>query len=112
MVHVTNAPRPLPEILSSMRPGDIITHCLHRSQYGIMGPAQERVLDEVWRAQQTGIIFDCAHGRLHCYFPSIRKAIAHGFLPNETSTPHESQGDPPSSVHPASLRHALWRGAG
>ena len=86
MVHVTNAPRPLPEILSYMRPGDIITHCLHRYRNGIMGPAQERILDEVWRAQQAGIIFDCAHGRMHFYFPLIRKAIAQGFLPDTIAT--------------------------
>ena len=86
MVHVTNAPRPLPEILSSMRPGDIITHCLHRYQYGIMGPTQERILDEVWRARQAGIIFDYAHGRMHFYLPLIRKAITHGFLPDPIAT--------------------------
>jgi dihydroorotase len=36
MVHITDAPLPLPEILAHMKPGDIVTHCLLGRSHGIM----------------------------------------------------------------------------
>ena len=42
MVHITDALLPVPKILEFMKPGDIVTHCLHRYQYGIMGPEKKR----------------------------------------------------------------------
>src|SRR6266849_6518045 len=37
MIHITDSPIPLPEILAEMIPGDIITHCYHGRAHGIMG---------------------------------------------------------------------------
>ncbi len=87
MVHITDTPLPLPEILALMKPGDIITHCFHGRRHGIMGPAKEMILKEVVAAQRHGIIFDCAHGRGgHFSFPLIEKALDQGFLPDTIST--------------------------
>src|SRR5579871_656313 len=87
MVHITDTPLPLPEILACMKPGDIITHCFHGREHGIMGPQKEMVLKEVVEAQRHGIIFDCAHGRGgHFNFPLIEKALDQGFLPDTIST--------------------------
>lgn len=87
MVHITDSPLPLPEILNFMKPGDIVTHCLHGHKYGIMDLAQDSILKEVWDAQKNGIIFDCAHGRSgHFNFPLVRKALDHGFLPDTISS--------------------------
>jgi dihydroorotase len=87
MVHITGTPLPLPEILAWMKPGDIITHCFHGREHGIMGPAKEFVLPDVVEAQRHGIIFDCAHGRGgHFNFALIEKALDHGFLPDTIST--------------------------
>jgi predicted amidohydrolase len=60
-----------------------------------MGSAQERILDKGWRRQQAGIIFGWAHGRMHVYFPSIRKAIAQGFLADTMAT----DLTPPNALH-------------
>ena len=86
MIHITDSPIPLPEILAEMAPGDIITHCYHGRSNGIMGPEKQFVLKEVVEAQRYGIIFDCAHGRNHFSFPMIEKALDQGFLPDTIST--------------------------
>jgi len=87
MIHITDTPLPLPDILACMKPGDIITHCFHGRDHGIMGPAKELILKEVVEAQRHGIIFDCAHGRGgHFNFPLIEKALDQGFLPDTIST--------------------------
>ena len=86
MIHITDSPIPLPEILAEMAPGDIITHCYHGRANGIMGQEKQFVLKEVVEAQRHGIIFDCAHGRNHFSFPMIEKALDQGFLPDTIST--------------------------
>lgn len=87
MIHITDTPLPLPEILAHMKSGDIITHCFHGRDHGIMGPERQLILKEVVEAQRHGIIFDCAHGRGgHFNFPLIEKALDQGFLPDTIST--------------------------
>src|SRR5437764_12670954 len=86
MIHITDSPIPLPDILAEMAPGDIITHCYHGRANGIMGEEKQFVLKEVVEAQRHGIIFDCAHGRNHFSFPMIEKALDQGFLPDTIST--------------------------
>jgi dihydroorotase len=86
MVHITDSPLPLPEMLAHMKPGDIVTHCLHGRSHGIMGPERQLILKEVVEAQRHGVIFDCAHGRSHFNFPLIEKALDQGFLPDTVST--------------------------
>src|SRR5438270_7508324 len=86
MIHITDSPIPLPDILAEMAPGDIVTHCYHGRANGIMGPEKELVLKEVVEAQRHGIIFDCAHGRNHFSFPMIERALDQGFLPDTIST--------------------------
>lgn len=86
MIHITDSPIPLPDILAEMAPGDIITHCYHGRANGIMGQEKQFVLKEVVEAQRHGIIFDCAHGRNHFSFPMIEKALDQGFLPDTIST--------------------------
>src|SRR5947209_501463 len=86
MIHITDSPIPLPEILAEMAPGDIITHCYHGRANGIMGQEKQFLLKDVVEAQRNGIIFDCAHGRNHFSFPMIEKALDQGFLPDTIST--------------------------
>jgi dihydroorotase len=86
MIHITDSPIPLPEILAEMAPGDIVTHCYHGRANGIMGEEKEFLLKEVVEAQRHGIVFDCAHGRNHFSFAMIEKALDQGFLPDTIST--------------------------
>src|SRR5258708_1605888 len=86
MIHITDSPIPLPDILAELAPGDIITHCYHGRANGIMGQEKQFVLKEVVEAQRHGIVFDCAHGRNHFNFKMIEKALDQGFLPDTIST--------------------------
>jgi len=86
MMHITDSPIPLPELIEPMKPGDIVTHCYHGRANGIMGPEKQFVLKEVVEAQRHGIVFDCAHGRNHFSFPMIERALDQGFLPDTIST--------------------------
>ena len=86
MVHITDALLPVPRILEFLKPGDVVTHCFHGFAYGIMGPEKKAILKEVWAAQKEGIIFDCAHGRMHFPFPFVRQALDAGFLPDTIAT--------------------------
>lgn len=86
MMHITDSPVPLPELIAHMKPGDIVTHCYHGRNNGIMGQEKQFVLKEVVEAQRAGMIFDCAHGRNHFNFRMIEKALDQGFLPDTIST--------------------------
>ena len=86
MMHITDSPIPLPELMAPLKRGDIVTHCYHGRNHGIMGQEKQFVLKEVVEAQRAGIIFDCAHGRNHFNFHMIEKALAQGFLPDTIST--------------------------
>jgi dihydroorotase len=86
MMHITDSPIPLPDLIEPMKPGDIVTHCYHGRANGIMGQEKQFVLKEVVEAQRHGIIFDCAHGRNHFNFRMIEKALDQGFLPDTIST--------------------------
>lgn len=86
MMHITDSPVPLPDLIAHMKPGDIVTHCYHGRNHGIMGQEKEFVLKEVVEAQKEGIVFDCAHGRNHFSFRILEKALEQGFLPDTIST--------------------------
>ena len=86
MMHITDSPIPLPELIAEMKAGDIVTHCYHGRANGIMGQEKAFLLKEVVEAQRAGIIFDCAHGRNHFNFRMIEKALDQGFLPDTIST--------------------------
>jgi dihydroorotase len=86
MMHITDSPIPLPDLIEHMKPGDIVTHCYHGRAHGIMGQEKQFLLKEVVEAQRAGIIFDCAHGRNHFSFRMIEKALDQGFLPDTIST--------------------------
>jgi len=86
MMHITDSPVPLPELIAPLKAGDIVTHCYHGRNHGIMGQEKQFVLKEVVDAQRAGVIFDCAHGRNHFNFHMIEKALDQGFLPDTIST--------------------------
>lgn len=86
MMHITDSPVPLPELVAHMKPGDIVTHCYHGRNHGILGQQRQFVLKEIVEAQRAGIVFDCAHGRNHFSFRVLEKALEQGFLPDTIST--------------------------
>jgi len=88
MVHVSNGPPPLEEILAMLRPGDIVTHCFHgkhpQDLFTILRDG--KVLDAVLDAQHRGVIFDVGHGGGSFDWAVVTAAVARGFRPNTISS--------------------------
>jgi dihydroorotase len=85
MVHVTDPPVPLSQILELLGPGDIVSHFFHGRGMGILDE-KKRVSDPVRKARERGFIFDIGHGRNHLNFTVARRALDEGFLPDTISS--------------------------
>jgi dihydroorotase len=85
MVHVGNTPMPLADILEEMRRGDILTHCFHGSENGILDN-QGNILDAVSEAVKKGVNLDVGHGRGSFSFNVAEKALAQGVSPQTISS--------------------------
>ena len=85
-LHATYPLEPMQEILPILGKGDVLCHTLQKmGEYNILD-SNGKVIDEVWDAKERGVIYDCAHGRIHCSFEVFRKAMEQGFLPDMLST--------------------------
>jgi dihydroorotase len=85
MVHPNKSSLSLAAILHEMRPGDILTHCFHGSETGILD-GKGRVRPEVREARSRGILFDVGHGVGSFSFDVAESALAQGFPPGTIST--------------------------
>jgi dihydroorotase len=85
MLHCTNPPVPMAELLALLRPGDVVSHFLHGRGHGILDD-RGQVRKEVRAARERGVVFDVAHGRMHVRFPVARAALAQGFYPDTISS--------------------------
>ena len=75
---------PLAEQLDLLRPGDVFTYCFQDDAESIVSGGH--IVDEVWKAQERGIIFDVGHGKGNSDMGVAAAAIADGFLPDTVST--------------------------
>jgi dihydroorotase len=85
MVHVGDTASPLGEILATMRPGDLLTHCFHGRRHGILD-GKGGVLPEAEEAVRKGILFDVGHGVGSFSFEVARRALAAGMTPGTISS--------------------------
>ncbi|HYL82043.1 MAG TPA: amidohydrolase/deacetylase family metallohydrolase [Candidatus Acidoferrum sp.] len=85
MVHVGDTPSPLGEILSELRPRDILTHCFHGRKHGILDEKGE-VLPEVREAVKRGVVLDVGHGVGSFSFEVARRALKAGLTPGTISS--------------------------
>ncbi|RLP11046.1 amidohydrolase family protein [Propionibacterium australiense] len=84
LVHSTNPPGPLSELLDILRPGDILTH-----MYMNIGPnliENGHVIEAAHQARERGVLFEAADARAHFGFDSAEVAIREGFLPDFIAT--------------------------
>ncbi len=75
---------PLDELLDQLRPGDVVTYCLHGLVDRIARDG--RVLDCVWQARDRGVLFDTGHGMGSFDFDVAETVVKEGFLPDTIST--------------------------
>lgn len=85
MVHVGDTPLPLVTILDELRPGDVLTHCFHGREEGVLDD-KGQVLAAARRAADRGVHFDVGHGRGSFAFAVARRGLAQGFRPGTISS--------------------------
>jgi dihydroorotase len=85
MIHVGDTPMPLTEILDEVRPGDVITHCYHGREEGILD-GRGTVIAGARRAAARGVLFDVGHGKGSFSWEVARRALAQGFRPGTISS--------------------------
>ena len=83
MVHSTNPPVSMKELLSVLRKGDILTHAYHGGTYNVADDNYECVFE----AKNRGVIIDAGMaGHVHTDFKVFEDAIKCGALPDIIST--------------------------
>jgi len=83
MVHCTDSPRPMAEILQTLSPGDILTHAFHGGQ----NHAAEDGFASLKAAQNRGVVIDAGFaGHVHTDFAVLKSAVEQGVVPDIIST--------------------------
>ncbi len=85
MVHVIDMRPGLAWLLPRLRRGDVVTHCFHGNEGGILGE-NGRVLPEAIAARERGVLFDIGHGIGSFAYRVARNAVAQGFAPDTISS--------------------------
>ncbi|MGF6906078.1 amidohydrolase family protein [Fusobacterium sp. PH5-44] len=85
MIHCTNPPGPMKDVVDLMRKGDILTHMYQNIGYTLLDDKM-RVSKEIKDAREKGIIFEAADARAHFSFEVSEKAIKDNFLPDIIAT--------------------------
>lgn len=78
MVHISDAPPEVPQILEFMRPADIITHS-YTGHGTSLCDAKGKLKPGVAEARSRGVIFDLGHGLGSFNFGEARKCLDAGF---------------------------------
>jgi dihydroorotase len=85
MVHVIDMRPALEWLLPYLGPGDVVTHCFHGNEGGILG-ADGRVIPAAVAARGRGVLFDVGHGEGSFAYHVARSALAQGFPPDTISS--------------------------
>ena len=74
------------EVLSRLRPGDIVTHCFTGRGDGILDAASGALRPEARAARTRGVVFDVGHGSGSFRWETALKAFEYTFYPDTIST--------------------------
>ena len=85
MVHIGGTTSRLPDILSMLKKGDIVTHCYRGGDGGILDN-KGRIMGPARRAGERGILFDVGHGVGSFSFDVAEKAMQQDFYPGTISS--------------------------
>jgi dihydroorotase len=85
MVHVIDMRPGLSWLVPQLRRGDIVTHCFHGNDGGILD-GRGRLARGVLRARERGVLFDIGHGAGSFSYRVARAAISQGFTPDTISS--------------------------
>ncbi len=83
MVHCSNSPTSMAEIVNTLSAGDILTHIYHGGE----NSCTDNDFEAFKLAKQKGIVMDAGFaGHIHTNFANLKKALNEGFLPDTIST--------------------------
>ena len=85
MAHLDHPPPSRVEVMSRLRPGDILTHCFRPFPNAPAGP-RGGVRPDVSAARERGVIFDIGHGGGSFGFRTSHAMLAAGFKPDVISS--------------------------
>ncbi len=85
MVHPTDPPGSMDELLSLLRPGDVCTH-MYMNLGSTILDEEGRVRRSAWEARKRGVLFEAADAQAHFGFSTAIPAIEQGFLPDFIAT--------------------------
>ncbi len=85
MVHPNASPLSFADMLKELRSGDIVTHCFHRSDTGILDGGGS-LRPEARNAAEDGVLFDVGHGKGSFDFEVADAAIGQNFKPGTISS--------------------------
>ncbi|MEE4236350.1 MAG: amidohydrolase/deacetylase family metallohydrolase [Anderseniella sp.] len=85
MVHIDEPPPSYGEVVSRLRPGDVLTHCFRPFPNSPVTP-EGKVRPEVLAARQRGVLFDIGHGMGSFSFKTARAMLEAGFMPDTISS--------------------------
>lgn len=85
MTHIGTAPPSYADVVSMLRPGDILTHCFRPAPNSALDD-DGTVLKAVREARERGILFDIAHGMGAFGYETAEGALRQGFLPDLISS--------------------------
>lgn len=85
MTHIGTAPPSYADVVSMLRPGDILTHCFRPAPNSALN-ADGTVLKAVRDARERGVLFDIAHGMGAFGYETAEGALSQNFLPDLISS--------------------------
>lgn len=85
MVHCTDPPGEMDELLSILRPGDVLTH-MYMNKGSTILDGKGTVSKAAYDARKRGVLFEAADARAHFSFEVGESAIRQGFLPDLIAT--------------------------
>lgn len=85
MAHLDHPPPSRLEVLSRLRPGDVLTHCYRPFPSAPTTP-DGRIRDEVLAAREKGVIFDIGHGKGSFGWDVAAAMLAGGMPPDTISS--------------------------
>jgi dihydroorotase len=97
MVHVGNTGISIEEIVETLRPGDIVTHCYTPQQPSIVDDSG-RLRAAVRKAHERGVLFDVGHANGHFDFNLVRRAMGDGLEPDIISSDLHGRMGPSNPV--------------
>lgn len=85
MTHIGTAPPTYGDVVSMLRPGDILTHCFRPDPNSALG-TDGKMLRQVRDARERGVLFDIAHGMGAFGYHTTEQALKDGFKPDLISS--------------------------